>query len=256
MERSPGVQKSGGPGVRGLVLAAGRGSRFQSESGEAFPKVLRPLLGKPLVSYVIDALREAGVDDITLVVGFQAELVRREIGSGVGYATQEEQKGSGHAVACARDAFEGFSGSVVIMCGDSPLFTSDTIRGIVREHTESGSVITLAAARLDDPTGYGRIVRDKSGQVIAIIEEKCAGAEERSIKEVNGGVYCFDADWLFSNIALMAVNEAGEYNLTDMVRVAIAQGRKVSAVPCDPQELLGVNTPGQLKVVEEIVRGR
>ncbi len=241
---------------RGLILAAGKGSRFQSEAGGAFPKVLRPVLGKPLVGYVVDTMKQAGIDDITLIVGFQAEQVMREMGSSYSYVRQTEQKGSGHAVACAKDAFESFDGHLIIMCGDSPLFTADTIKRLMAEQISSNAVITLASAGLEEPTGYGRIVRDSDGRIIGIVEEKCATQSEWAIKEVNGGAYAFDSRWLFSNIEAMAINEANEYNLTDMVRVALEQGRTVSAVNCDPSELLGVNTPAQLAVVEEIVRGR
>ncbi|MHB9036153.1 MAG: sugar phosphate nucleotidyltransferase [Armatimonadota bacterium] len=238
---------------KGLILAAGKGSRFQSETGEPFPKVLRPVLGKPMVSYVVDRLKAANVNDITLIVGFQAEQVKREMGPSFRYVFQAEQKGSGHAVACAKDAFEGFQGHLVIMCGDSPLFTSETICRLMRKHVETRAVITLVSAELDDPTGYGRIVRDESGRIRGIVEEKCAGPAERAIKEVNGGSYVFDSKWLFDNIESMAINEAGEYNLTDMVRVAIAQGRAVSTAQCDPTELLGVNTPAQLAAAEKIL---
>lgn len=241
--------------IAGLVLAAGRGSRFASESGEAFPKVLRPVLGRPMVLYALDALRGAGIEEITLVIGFGADEVRRQVGESVGYVLQAEQRGSGHAVACARDAFRDCDGALVIMCGDSPVFTAGTVRRIVEEHARSGAVATLASAVLDDPFGYGRIVRDREGAIRGIVEEKCASEEEKAIHEVNGGAYAFDARWLFGNIEEMALNEANEYNLTDMVRVAIEQGRGVSAVHCDPQELLGVNTPEQLRAVEEILRG-
>ncbi len=240
----------------GLVLAAGRGSRFAAESGDAFPKVLRKALGKPLVRYVIDALTGAGVDDITLIVGFGASAVIDEIGSGVKYVEQTEQKGSGHAVACAKDAFMDFDGTLIVMCGDSPLFTSDTVNEMRLEHIRSEAAITLASATLDNPFGYGRIVRNRAGDVTGVVEEKCADDAQKAIREVNGGIYACDSRWLFDNIDKMAVNEAGEYNLTDMVRVAIEQSRRVSTVECDPAQLMGVNTPQQLQAVEQILRGR
>ncbi|MCE5324088.1 NTP transferase domain-containing protein [bacterium] len=240
---------------RGLILAAGKGSRFQSEAGKPFAKVLRPLLGKPMVKYVVDALKESGIDDITLIVGYQADQVMREMSQSFSYVTQTEQKGSGHAVMCAKDVFSNFDGHLIIMCGDSPMFRATTISRLMSAHIESEAVITLAVAELIDPTGYGRIIRDGSGSIRGIVEEKCAGEDERSIKEVNGGAYAFDSKWLFDNISGMEINEAGEYNLTDMVRVAIEQRRIVSAVKCNPTELAGVNTPAQLAAVEEIIRG-
>jgi len=247
---------SDGAVFAGLILAAGKGSRFQTESGDPLPKVLRPVLGRPMVSYVIDTLRGSGVAEVVLIVGYRANDVTSELGDGFAYVFQEEQKGSGHAVACAGGHFAGFDGHLIVMCGDSPLFREETVRRMMREHIEAGAVVTLASATLDDPFGYGRILRDCFGRIVGVVEEKCADDAQRAIREVNGGAYAFDAGWLFANIDAMAVNEAGEYNLTDMVRVAIEQGRTVSAVQCDPVELLGVNTPSQLEVVEEILRTR
>ncbi len=240
--------------IKGLVLAAGKGTRFQS--GHPMPKVLQPVLGKPMIFYVLDSLREAGIEDVTLVVGFGAKEVMRTIGSRYHYVHQQEQQGSGHAVMCAREHFSGFSGSLVVMCGDSPLFSSFTICNIIDEHVRTGASITLAVTVLENPFGYGRILRDASGSIIGIVEEKCASVEEQSIKEVNGGAYVFDAKWLFENIYLMTRNQAGEYNLTDMIRVAAEQNLRVSAVQCNPKELLGVNTPEQLTLVEEILKGK
>ena len=242
-----------GPEFAGLVLAAGRGTRLASEHDD-LPKVIRPLLGRPMVSYVLDTLAAAGVEPVTLVVGYRSEDVKRVVGRRVGYVLQPEQKGSGHAVMCARTRFSGFDGHVVIMCGDSPLFTVGAVRRLMAEHIASGAAVTLVSAVLDRPAGYGRIVRGQSGQVVRVVEEKCAVGDERVIKEVNGGAYAFDAGWLFSRLDAMAVNHAGEYNLTDMVRVAIEDGRIVSSVSCDPSELLGVNTAEDMHAVEGILR--
>lgn len=238
----------------GLALAAGKGSRFQQETGEALPKVLRPVMGKPLICFVLDSLSRADIREVTLIIGFMADRITSELGDGFRYVLQTEQKGSGHAVACAKDAFDGFVGNIVVMCGDSPLFSSDTIAALMREHENTHAAITLASAVLDDPHGYGRILRDPNGSITGIMEEKCANADQRAIKEVNGGAYAFDSKWLFENIDQMAINNAGEYNLTDMVRVAIQQSKTIAAVKCDPIELLGVNTPEQLIMVENILR--
>lgn len=254
-QRAEGTEKPGGA-CRGLVLAAGRGSRLPSDAGQPFPKVLRPVLGRPMVCWVLDTLSRAGVGDVTVVVGFGADQVRLALGDTVRYVLQEEQLGSGHAVACAAPRFRGFDGSLLVMCGDSPLFTARTVSNMIRTHTRSGAVATLAAAVLDDPTGYGRIVRDAEGKVAGVSEEKCASQVERSLREVNGGAYVFHARWLFDNIQNMALNEADEYNLTDIIRVAVEQGRDVATVTCEPEELLGVNSPKQLAAVEQILRRR
>jgi bifunctional UDP-N-acetylglucosamine pyrophosphorylase/glucosamine-1-phosphate N-acetyltransferase len=243
-------------GFAGLVLAGGRGKRFPSEHGHLHPKVLRHALGRPIVEYVLDALHGAGCDDVTLVIGYGANEVRRAVGDKVGYAMQHEQHGSGHAAKCAGDVYEGYQGALVVMCGDSPLFAAETVREMVEEHTRRGAAVTLASASLENPFGYGRILRDPDGAIRGVVEEKCANEEQKAIREVNGGAYCFDAGWLFGNIEEMALNDAHEYNLTDMVRVAVEQKRTVSAVACDPKELFGVNTPEQLAVVEEILKTR
>jgi bifunctional UDP-N-acetylglucosamine pyrophosphorylase/glucosamine-1-phosphate N-acetyltransferase len=240
-----------------IVLAAGRGKRMRDESLPAeFPKVLRQVRGRALVDYVVEALRGAGVTDITLIVGFGADYVRSAMGDGFTYATQSEQLGSGHAVACAREELSGRSGTAIVMCGDSPLFTSETILRLKEHHDATGATITLVSAVLDDPTGYGRIVRDSSGRITGIAEQKCATEAEKSIREINGGALAFDSEWLWANIDQMQVNEAGEQNLTDLVRVAISQGRLVEAVDCMPEEVMGVNTPDDLANAERILSGR
>ena len=240
----------------GLILAAGKGARFPSETEAPFPKVLRVVLGRPMVLWVLDALEGASIDDVTLVIGFGADEVRRALGERWEYVPQPEQKGSGHAAACAGERFLGFAGTLVVMCGDSPLFTSQTIRRLLKKHESSNAAVTLVSALLDDPTGYGRIIRDSEGDIARIVEEKCAGQSEREIREVNGGAYAFDSAWLFANTGKMARNDAGEYNLTDMVRVAVEQGMTVSSIDCDPEELLGVNNPDELAAVEAILRSR
>ena len=239
----------------GLVLAAGKGTRFGSEASEPMPKVLRPVLGRPMVSYVVDTLLAAGVQDITLVVGYRSGDVVRALGDRFSYVIQDEQRGSGYAVVCAAERFRAFAGSLVVMCGDSPLVRPETVREMIGELV-GGAAVVLASAVLDDPSGYGRILRDESGRIVGVVEEKCADENQRAIREVNGGAYVFDSQWLFANIGRMVENEAGEYNLTDMARVAVEQGRRVSAVGCDPSDLLGVNTPEQLRVVETVLSAR
>jgi len=220
------------------------------------PKVLRSLLGRPMVSYVIETLAAAGVEDVTPVVGYRSDQVVRALGDRFTYVIQNEQRGSGDAVKCAREHFRDFEGALVVMCGDSPLLRAQTVRAMIDERRDSGAAVVLASAVLDDPTGYGRIVRDGAGRIVAIVEEKCASEQEREIKEVNGGAYVFDCQWLFANINWMVENQAGEYNLTDMARLAIEGAKGVGVVQCDPEEILGVNTPEELEFVENILRER
>jgi|YNPBryBLVA2012_1023415.scaffolds.fasta_scaffold10683_3 bifunctional UDP-N-acetylglucosamine pyrophosphorylase/glucosamine-1-phosphate N-acetyltransferase len=241
---------------RGLVLAAGKGSRFVDQDAAPMPKVLHLVLGRPMVCWVLDALRLAGIEDITLVVGYLADEVISALGCSVRYAMQIHQRGSGDAVASAAGEFANFDGGVVVMCGDSPLFTADTLKAMMSAHTLSKAAVTLSVAELDDPSGYGRIQRDETGRISGVIEERCADDSQKAVREVNGGAYVFDAKWLFDNIGLMAINDAGEYNLTDMVRVAVRQQRFIAEVGCDPSEIAGVNTPEELRRAEELLRRR
>jgi len=241
----------------GLILAAGMGKRLRSAPDDDFPKVLREVNGRWMVSYVLDALQGAGTPDICVVVGVGAELVKLALGDTVQYALQPEALGSGHAAACAKELLEGKSQHVIVMCGDSPLFTAETVADLKREHLRRNAVITLVSAEVDDPTGYGRIVRPpEAGEITAIVEEKAASPEEKLIREINGGSYAFDSDWLWSNIGRIRVNDTGELYLTDMVRFAIDDGCVVASVRADADEILGVNTPEQLKQAEDILRAR
>lgn len=234
-----------------IVLAAGKGTRMGSD----LPKVLLPVCGRPVITHILDALGKAGIQRPVVVVGYKAEKVREALGDRVIYALQKEQRGSGHAVMCARDAARGAK-DLLIMCGDSPLFRVETISAVMEAHVREDAVITLASAILDDPTGYGRILRGPGGEVIGVVEEKIAMPEQKAVKEINGGLYAFDAGWLWESIHLMRENEVGELCLTEMVDIAIAQGRKVIAVPIPAEEVAGINTPEQLRAAERVLSER
>ena len=236
-----------------IVLAAGKGERLRIAAHTDLPKVLIPILGRPMIAYVLDAIREAGIGDITLVVGYQADKVRAALGEAYRYIFQKPQLGSGHAVLCAKEALAGASEHVLVLCGDSPLFTSETIRLLAEHHRQTGAAITLVSATPDDPSGYGRILRDVAGGIRAIVEEKGASDETKAIREVNGGAYAFRAEWLWANIEHIRVNAAGELNLTDLVEIAVSDGEMVQTIPCDPQEILGINTRDQLADVEKLL---
>jgi len=241
----------------GIILAAGKGNRMRDEAAPAeFPKVLRQANGRPLIGYVIDVLRGSGIRDISIVVGFGADYIRRTLGGGYRYILQTEQLGSGHAVACAREALGGRRGQAIVMCGDSPLLTVQTVSSLEDRQASTGAVVALVSAVLDDPAGYGRIKRAGDGGIMGVIEEACASDDEKAIREINGGAYAFDSAWLWANIGLIEPNRAGELNLTDLVRVAVAQGMRVESVPASPEEVMGVNTPAELARVEETLRRR
>ncbi len=246
-----------GTGFYAIILAAGRGKRMRDESlPDEFPKVLRTVLGRPMVSWVADAVRDAGISDISVIVGLGADQVSRTLGDGHSYIVQGEQHGSGHAVACAAESLDSRGGHALVLCGDSPLFTTGTIRSLMETHVESGAAASLTSAVLRDPTGYGRIKRAANGQIVGVVEQKCATPEERAIREINGGAYAFDSDWLWDSIGSMRRNEAGELNLTDMVRIAVSQGKPVASIRVLPDEIQGVNTPDELIRVEAVLRRR
>lgn len=236
---------------QGIVLAAGKGRRMGSD----LPKVLLPLCGQPIISHVLGLLAEVGIPRPVIVVNRDGDMIRKSLGDGYLYAIQAEQLGSGHAVLCAREAAEG-ARNIIVMCGDSPLFRVGTVYSLMLEHVRRSAVITLVSAVLDDPRGYGRVLRDSAGEVSGIVEEKLASDEQKAIEEINGGCYGFDADWLWENIGLMTRNEAGEYCLTEMVDIAISQGRRVITVSSGPDEVAGINTRAQLEQAEHILCGR
>lgn len=234
-----------------IILAAGKGSRMGSD----VPKVLIPICGKPMIKIILDSLSELGILKPVIVIGPNGKMIEDILGGGYIYALQEQQSGSGHAVLCALDAASGAE-HLLVMCGDSPLFRTGTIRSLMETHISEGSTVTLASAVLDDPHGYGRIIRNQTGEIEGIAEEKTATEIQKAIREINGGCYAFDGNWLRDNIGLLSRNDAGEYCLTEMVDIAVSQKKRISAVQALSDEVGGVNTPEQLEEAEEILRLR
>jgi bifunctional UDP-N-acetylglucosamine pyrophosphorylase/glucosamine-1-phosphate N-acetyltransferase len=240
-------------GVTALILAAGEGTRMKS----ALPKVAHEVLGVPMVRLVVDAAREAGCENVIAVTGHGAEQVEALLPD-VTCVRQDRQLGTGHAVMCAAEALAGVAGSLVILSGDTPLMTAETVRGLVAMRESSGSVATLLTAHMSDPAGYGRIVRDRDGGVSAIVEEKDCTPEQRAIHEVNTGTYCFDTAVLLAHLERLSTDNAqGEYYLTDMVEVFNSEGLDVSATMTeDPLETLGVNSRVQLAQAAKVLQRR
>ena len=231
--------------VKAVILAAGKGTRMKSD----LPKVLHSLLGRPLLSHVIENIRSAGIEDIAVVVGYEGDSVINAIGSGVNYVWQREQLGTGHAVLMAKEALTGFDGGVLIACGDAPLVSPQSFRNLEFDSPEvKGSVLTMIA---ENPYGYGRIVRGNTG-VVEIVEEKDATDEQRTIKEVNTGTYIFDAELLFEALANIGNSNAqNEYYLPDVVKYINAKGYAVQGIVLDdPVEGSGVNSPEELARLE------
>jgi bifunctional UDP-N-acetylglucosamine pyrophosphorylase / glucosamine-1-phosphate N-acetyltransferase len=239
-----------------IILAAGKGTRMKSE----LVKVMHSLAGMPLVAWPVKTARETGAASIVLVVGHQAEKVRHYFAgeTDILFACQEEQLGTGHAVASARQSLAGFKGTVLILCGDVPLIRAETIRAMLHHHQQKGAVVTVLTASLKQPFGYGRIIKDQAGRVERIVEEKDAAAGERLITEINSGIYCVESDFLFGAIAsLKSDNAQGEYYLTDIIKSAAAAGLTCVSFPVgEPVEVMGVNDRLQLAEAGMVIRTR
>ena len=242
--------------ISAIVLAAGMGTRMKS----GLVKVMHPLVGSPMIVWAVDAALQAGVERCVLVVGHQQEKVRAcfEGRGEVSYAVQAEQLGTGHAVRCAMPGLDPDAATVLILCGDTPLLTADSLRGMLQSHSESGACVTVMTATFSEPFGYGRIVKGDPGEIVAITEEKDASPEERRIREVNAGVYCVERAFLEQAVArLNNGNAQGEYYLTDVVRQAAAKGLKCRSYQVTDQvEIMGVNDRVQLAEAGRVLRAR
>ena len=236
-----------------IVLAAGKGTRMQSE----LPKVLVPVAGRPMVRYVIDALRAAGVDRIVVVVGYRADLVRAELAGlpDIEFADQTEQLGTGHAVMMCRAQLASHDGPVVVVAGDSPMLQADSVAKLLAESMSRRTACLLGTVRRDNPTGYGRILRNLAGDFTGIIEEKDATPEQRAIREINVSTYVFDSRELLSALdQLRADNSQREYYITDCPAILLAAGKKVAALDVlKPCEALSINSPEELAQVEKVM---
>ena len=237
-----------------VILAAGMGTRMKSK----MPKVLHKVCGKPLSKWVIDASKAAGADKVCAVVGHKAETVKEVLGNVCEFALQAEQKGTGHAVMQAIDVIKNSKGEVVILNGDTPLITAETINKAIEYHKNNGNQATVITAILDDATGYGRIVRDNDGSVLKIVEQKDASEEEKKINEVNSGMYVFDAQSLVYALDKITPNNAqGEYYLTDTLEILLSAGKKIGGYAIsDNDEIRGINDRVQLNEAENIMQKR
>jgi bifunctional UDP-N-acetylglucosamine pyrophosphorylase/glucosamine-1-phosphate N-acetyltransferase len=240
-----------------IILAAGLGTRMKS----ATIKVLHRAAGRPIIDYVLDLAAEISDRTPVVVVGHQREAVQKSIGERARFAVQEQQLGTGHAVMQAAEFLQrgDMTGrKVLILSGDVPLTRPETLRLLLQEHHRGGNALTLLTMKLDEPGMYGRIVRDASGAVSRIVEAKDASENERAIDEVNAGIYLFNAADLLANLRNLSTNNAqGEYYLTDLIAMVRDSGKRVGAVVADdPIEALGVNSRGELAVVEAVIQNR
>lgn len=237
-----------------VVLAAGKGTRMKSERA----KVLHEIAGRPLLFYPLRAAKEAGCEKISVVVGHQGQEVEAALSEmSVNCVWQTEQLGTGHALLCAAENLKDFSGDLLLLCGDVPLLTAETVAQLLALHRIEKAAVTVLTASLINPQGYGRILRDGEN-VSAIVEEKDASAAERSICEINTGTYVFDAEFVFSVLPQLGKQNAqGEYYLTDVVAAAAHAGRKTRALClADPNEALGINDRLQLAEGNALMRQR
>ncbi len=237
-----------------IVLAAGKGTRMKSKKS----KLVHQIYGKELVKRAVENARKADINEVIAVVGYQKEQVQAVLGDTVKYAVQEEMLGTGHAVMQAKKFLEGKKGKVVILSGDVPILRPTTIKALIEKGTERKEYATLLTAIYDNPSGYGRIIRDEGGNVKAIVEDKDATEMQKEIKEINAGIYCFDIEELLKALEEITPNNAqGEYYLTDVIKIMNDKGLKTGAVIVeDNTEILGVNDKVQLELLTRVLRLR
>jgi UDP-N-acetylglucosamine diphosphorylase/glucosamine-1-phosphate N-acetyltransferase len=238
-----------------IILAAGKGKRMKSP----LAKVLHPVGGVPMLTYSLAVARAAGSRRIVVVVGHQAAQIRLlYCADDLLFAEQRELLGTGHAVLQAREFFLDYRGAIVILCGDVPLILPETVRALYDRHRSEGAEVTVLTTIPPDPAGYGRVVTADDGSILKIVEERDAAAEEKSIREINTGIYCAESDFLFMAVAgLGNRNAQKEYYLTDIVELARKNGRRVTSfLAADPMEVMGINTPEELATAGRLLKLR
>ncbi len=243
--------------IKILILAAGKGTRMKHD----LPKVLVPLKGKPMIKYLLESVEKSGVcEKPCIVVGYGKELVKKELGDKYDYAVQEEQLGTGHAVLCAQDYLKDDTDGVLVLYGDNPYITPETIKKLAEEHLKFKNKITMATVSLPDfedwraffYTNFSRIVRDADGKILRSVEFRDANDEEKKIKEINPCYFCFDAVWLLKELRNLKNNNAQkEYYLTDLVKKVIEEKENIESINIDPSEALAINSKEELEILED-----
>lgn len=236
-----------------IILAAGQGSRMRSD----LAKVLHSLAGLEMVNHVVRSVRLASFDPVVVVIGYQGEKVQAVL-EGVTLVEQKNQLGTGHAVDQCRETLQNFKGPVLVTYGDTPLLRPETFDKLIDYHRKHGAAATILTACFEDPSGYGRILRNEADQVVGVREHKDASPAELSIKEINTGTYCFDSELLFQYLTQITPHNAqAEYYLPDVLPLMLAAGQKVAGyILEDPRESMGINDRAQLSQAEAILRDR
>ncbi|MCR4337222.1 MAG: NTP transferase domain-containing protein, partial [Candidatus Omnitrophica bacterium] len=238
--------------LRTIILAAGKGTRMKSET----PKVLHKISGRPLIDYVLEVAKAVGSLKICVVLGHQAEQVREHLGPAVSTVIQKKLLGTADAVKCAKEFCREYRGDVLILCGDTPLLRKESIRDLLQRHRRQKAACTFLTAVVEDSQGYGRVIRDGEKKVLAIREEGDATFDEKKIREINVGVYCFQSELLFKAVQEIGLNPTKkEFYLTDIIALFVQQGLMIETTQTDtPQEGLGVNTREGLAIVGSFMR--
>lgn len=247
--------------VIAIVLAAGEGTRMKSS---VLPKVLHPICWKPMIGYILETIRSAGVKKIIVVTGYKSEKVKEFLGANsngnIKTVKQVNLLGTGDAVNCTRRLLKKFNGDLLILYGDMPLITKDCLQSLIRKHQNSGASCTLLTATVKNPTGFGRIVRDDKGRVMRIVEENDASLYEKVIEEINVGAYCFDAESLFEGLKKVKPHKArsrSEYYLTDTLSFLSRKGKRIESIfTTNMDEAFGVSSRSDLVKAQEIIRKR
>lgn len=240
--------------VIALVLAAGKGTRMKSDKS----KLVHKIYGKELVKRVVETAKKSGVNDVIAVVGYKKEQVQQVLGDSVKYAYQDEMLGTGHAVLQAEEYLKDKHGKVVVLNGDVPILRPETVKKFIEKSIKNKEYATILTAIYNNPTGYGRVVRDIGGNVKAIVEEKDATEDERNIQEINAGIYCFDIQELLKALKELKPNNVqNEYYITDIIKIMNDKGLKTGAVIVDDNtEILGVNDKIQLELLTKVLKLR
>ncbi|MFH0804903.1 MAG: sugar phosphate nucleotidyltransferase [Patescibacteria group bacterium] len=243
-----------------VILAAGKGTRLNEGKPSEIPKVMHQICGKPMLEYTLRTLENINVTNVVIVVGYKAEVIRGYFGDRYRYALQAEQRGTGHAVACAEGMVDRSSKHVLVIQGDDSAFYSPaTLVDLLGAHVKERAVVSLLTLKHPHPAEFGRIIRDRDGHIIAIREKEVLTDMEKQIDEINTGTYCFEAAWLWQNVKQLrpSATGKGELILPDLIKAAVDQKLRVSAhTITDHTEWIGINTPEQLELANKVMAER